>query len=312
MEAVLHIGINKTGTSAIQGFLHRNPQLLADHGILYPQTGRNGFPEHHHLSEELRRRPDKATEYGRLLRQEAQGFDKIILSSESFRDYSPEPLAYMLQDIPTRVIVFLRPHMQHLSSWYREGIKSRNLFHTFPDFVKMNARPYFPWLSAWSKYFPTTVCGYDRRVFEQNSVVHEFFAKLDLWKSASPFFPPTPEENASISGNLLYLKRELNPLFSDAQAHALIPEVLQLATLSPTFQGAMTIDPDTASYITRMSEPDVQKIKETYEIDITDTTDPNHGTPVPNPATFDADFDLLYDYSQARKFEFSRFLGYLA
>lgn len=308
MEVVLHIGTNKTGTSAIQSFLHHNPQLLSEHDILYPRTGRGSDTGHHTLAETLALAPERFNEFRFRLLKEVQDDSTVILSSEAFRVYPPEPLAAMLQGIPTRVIVFLRPHMQFLSSWYREGIKSRNFSFTFPQFVETNAAPYFPWLSTWANYFPTTVCVYDRRRFEYNSVVHEFFAKLDLWKSASPFFPETPEENLYISGNLLYFKREINSFLSDSQAHALIPEVLELATLSPTFQGAMTIDPSTASYIARMSEPDVQQIAEAFNIDITDTSDPNHGTPTPNPSTFFHDAAAIYDYSQARKFEFANYL----
>lgn len=70
----------------------------------------------------------------------------------------------------------------------------------------------------------------------------------------------------------------------------------------------MTIDPSTASYIARMSEPDVQQIAEAFNIDITDTSDPNHGTPTPNPSTFFHDAAVIYDYSQARKFEFANYL----
>ena len=308
MEVVLHIGINKTGTSALQAFLHHNPTLLAEHGILYPHTGRGSLPSHYLLAEILNDSPERAFEYGYQLKKEARDYSTVILSSEAFRVYPPEPLAAMLQGIPTRVVVYLRPHMQLLSSWYREGIKSRNFYFTFPQFVEANAAPYFPWLQNWANYFPTSVYVYDRRKFEQNSIVQEFFSKLDLWKSASPFFPETPEENPSISGNLLYLKREINAFISEYQAQALIPEVLELATLSPTFQGAMTIDPDTAHAITRMSEPDVQQIAEAFNIDITDTTDPNHGSPIPNLATLPDDAALLYDYSQARKFEFAELL----
>ncbi len=43
----LHIGINKTGTSAIQQFLGARPRLLAEHGLLYPRTGRH---EHAHYA----------------------------------------------------------------------------------------------------------------------------------------------------------------------------------------------------------------------------------------------------------------------
>lgn len=40
MEAILHIGTPKTGTTSIQKFLAGNEALLAEHGVLYPVTGR--------------------------------------------------------------------------------------------------------------------------------------------------------------------------------------------------------------------------------------------------------------------------------
>ena len=307
MEVVLHIGTNKTGTSAIQSFLHHNPQLLSENGILYPLTGRGSTPEpsHHPMAESLATTPERAHEFRYQLLKEAKDHQTLILSSETFRIYPPETLAVMLQGIPTRVIVFLRPHTQFLSSWYREGIKSRNFSFTFPEFVEANAAPYLPWLSEWANYFPLTVCAYDRRNFGYNSVVHEFFSKLDL---SLTFLPDTPEENSSISGNLLYIKREVNQFLTESQAREIIPEVLYLSELDPSFRGAMSIDSDTASRITRMSEPDVQQIAEAFNIDITDTSDPNHGHSSPNLSTLQDDLVLIYNYSQARKFEFSNLL----
>ncbi|HEX5860251.1 MAG TPA: hypothetical protein VFY58_00315, partial [Nocardioides sp.] len=35
---VLHIGMGKTGTTSIQGWLHRNRERLAERGILYPAS----------------------------------------------------------------------------------------------------------------------------------------------------------------------------------------------------------------------------------------------------------------------------------
>jgi len=38
MKAIIHIGAEKTGTTTIQHFLHRNRDLLATHGMFYPRT----------------------------------------------------------------------------------------------------------------------------------------------------------------------------------------------------------------------------------------------------------------------------------
>ena len=39
MKLVLHVGIHKTGTSAIQAFCKENRATLAEIGVLYPKTG---------------------------------------------------------------------------------------------------------------------------------------------------------------------------------------------------------------------------------------------------------------------------------
>lgn len=49
---VLHIGMNKTGTTSLQAWLSQNAQALSDLGFLYPQTGRAPQEDAHHLLSE--------------------------------------------------------------------------------------------------------------------------------------------------------------------------------------------------------------------------------------------------------------------
>lgn len=308
MRVFLHIGTNKTGTSAIQNFLYNNPELLASHKILYPSTGRGSAPAHHTLAESLAVAPERANEFRFQLLKEAEGFDTIVLSSEAFRVYPPGPLAQMLYGIPTEVVVYLRPHMQHLSSWYREGVKSRNFWMPFSQFIAHNARPHHPWLNKWASHFPLDVTRYDRRDFEYNSVLFNFLSKLSFPQAHFPDPNLLYEQNPSISGNLLYIKRDINQFITESQAHELIPEVLELATLKPSFSGAMRIPDDIAERITRVSEPDVQKIEEAFKINIADAPDSHLGHLTPDLDTLADDAAALYDHSQARKFKISPML----
>jgi hypothetical protein len=311
MEAILHIGTNKTGTSAIQHFLYQHTDFLAEHGFVYPKTGRGDSPAHHPLAEILAEDPDLAPQLGEQLQREAQGQRGIILSSEAFRTHPPEAVAAMLSGFDTKVVVFLRPHLPHLSSWYREGIKSRNYWTPFSEFIASNGRPYFPWLQNFSNAFgheAMSVTRYDRREFSQHSVVQEFFSKF----AYPQFFPelvPEPEQNPSISGNLLYIKRQINQFLTLDQAHDLIPEVLELATLDPTFLGPMAIPDDICSRINRFAELDVQKIEEAYGINLAPSPSAHLGHLTPDLDLLAYHRRLLLEEAQARKFTIAEYIS---
>lgn len=51
-KLVLHLGLHKTGTSAIQRALHKNRELLRTNGIYYPDTG--SFEAHHAVASRLK------------------------------------------------------------------------------------------------------------------------------------------------------------------------------------------------------------------------------------------------------------------
>jgi len=314
MEAILHIGTNKTGTSAIQHFLYNQPGFLAEHGFIYPKTGRGGIgdsPAHHPMVEALTEDPDLALDFRQKIMQEADGYRGIILSSEAFHTRPPEAVAEMLLGFDTKVVVFLRPHIPYLSSWYREGIKSRNHSMSLPEFIFKNGKPFFPWLKNFSNAFgqeAMSVTRYDRREFDNNSVVQEFFSKF----AYPQFFPELilePEQNQSISGNLLHIKRQINQFLTPEQAHDLIPEVLELATLDPTFLGPMAIPDDICSRVNRFAELDVQKIEEAYGINLAPSPTAHLGHLSPDLDLLAYHRRLLLEEAQARKFAIAEYIS---
>ena len=54
-KVILHIGYNKTGTTAIQNSFYYNRKSLVRDGLLYPYkcSGRRKSPAHHSLAESL-------------------------------------------------------------------------------------------------------------------------------------------------------------------------------------------------------------------------------------------------------------------
>ncbi len=132
----LHIGMPKTGTTALQGWLHAHPDFLREHGIRYLATGR-----------------DRGTGTGRLICHNAlavamsRGWhgqpeddaDKMaaevaaqqgahcILSSEMFfgRDLTPLRQRYLSRiAVPVRVFVYLRRFDDFIEADYKQRAKN--------------------------------------------------------------------------------------------------------------------------------------------------------------------------------------------
>lgn len=103
-KALLHIGVEKTGTTTIQEFLHLNRNLLANQGILFPQFigprnhrklavycchnhRSNQFTQINNIDDPEKRKAWK-TDFSRLFEQElnriSNGHRSIIFSSEHF------------------------------------------------------------------------------------------------------------------------------------------------------------------------------------------------------------------------------------
>lgn len=309
MRAVLHIGTNKTGTSSIQGFLNSNPELLAAHSILYPVTGRGSAPAHHALPEILHRFPELTPQFRKLLEQESDSFHTVVFSSEAFHTYPPASFAEMFDHIPTQVVVYLRPHAEYMSSWWREGVKSRNLTFTFPEFVAQHNIHYAPMLMQWADTFKLDnilIREYNRKLFASGSVYLDFVSKLNVLTLENNS-EVVVEENPSISGNLLYFKRQANEFMTEEQAQEVIPEVLELAQLDSRFRGSMEIPADIYQSITDYATDDLQQLSDTFNFTFSDPRPPS-GSLSPDPHRISDDFDLIYHHSQARNFQFFYYL----
>jgi len=127
LRILLHIGVHKTGSTALQGFFAANRLRLLEHGILYPQAAR--WPEdsvryaHHRLPWSLLR-PDRVADPWPALRRELahSAAEVAILSAERFeglrRDDQLTKLGSLLADHEVTVIVYLRRQDEYLHGDY--------------------------------------------------------------------------------------------------------------------------------------------------------------------------------------------------
>jgi hypothetical protein len=131
----LHIGTNKTGTSAIQRFLNGNRDQLKEFRLLYPTTGCQG-EAHYGISHALNFSHGKSrggnadtaqrTALRKALFEEirASGANTVAISSENFvMPQSVEAVKTFFQPCQVRVIVYLRRHDEWWTSAYAQAVK---------------------------------------------------------------------------------------------------------------------------------------------------------------------------------------------
>jgi|GEM_PF-854995 len=217
MRFILHIGLPKTGTTAIQKFLYDNrKKLLEEHSVLYPKTGISGlkYPAHYFIPHSLF--PAKREEHKKnlgvdlevsVLRQ--QIFDEIsehqpkvvILSCEDFFHFTQEKIYEFkdLYDFPvTNVICYIRRQDLAAESMYRQNVKaevtkltkhfteyttgkiSKYIKDTVSEIHKLN---YYTLLSNWKQAFPEAKIiprVYDRKLFPEGNVILDFLSVLGI------------------------------------------------------------------------------------------------------------------------------------
>jgi hypothetical protein len=166
----IHIGTNKTGTSAIQQFLSGHRKELAKQGLLYPKTGCSGGA-HYEISRTLgfdygvKPAPlaERTALLGRLRAEvEASQCEKWVISSENFVLPKDVQLVHELfSDFDCRIVVYFRRH----DHWW---------FSAYNQAVKMVIHP--PWGRGFQGFL-----NFNRR---RNPKFGNYRALLDRWEAA--------------------------------------------------------------------------------------------------------------------------------
>lgn len=227
-ELFLHIGTDKTGSSALQAFFAGNRIPLTGSGIYYPQTGRGEAHQHHSLFAPIS--PFSARvgvmaqhswpEYLALLEAEmqAQPCRKILISTELLSqsvDFSRLPELFSLFTKVT-VIVYLRRQDQLLMSRYVQFIKTLGV-HTDFEHTQMQSADYLQMLEQWE-----AVCGrgniivrpYEKQQFARQNIFSDFmlhvFGVDDIRAYALPDKNDPVSSNPRITQSAVSFMRRMN------------------------------------------------------------------------------------------------------
>ncbi|WP_299327104.1 hypothetical protein [Parasphingopyxis sp.] len=198
---VVHIGMPKTGTSALRHLLADNADYLASHDILVPMPMADKKAWHRRFARELAGRSEEGSATGYCERMShaigGSGATTAILSAETFSTLGPSSdvanrLADFAQSIGRRVtiIIFLRRQQDYAESLYVQRVKTGYLNSDFETFVEENlGKPVFDYtklLAPWETAFDDIVV----RKFVPENIATDFFDATGL--HVSPEQLPAP------------------------------------------------------------------------------------------------------------------------
>lgn len=300
---VLHIGTNKTGTTAIQTFLFKNRKKLAEIGINYPNIGIQGYGHHNiarALNGQLPSNIGLDDDWIKDFISGAKNADQTIISSELFHiANNPKNLHKIFPRDDTLVILYLRDQISYLTSWYQQAIQLRNITSSFSEFIQLSYTQlnYSLLIDKWSQAFGInnlSVRSFDRDIFPNRCIIEDFCKSIipteDLKRTKG-------ESNPSIAGNLLFFKLILNNFISDVSNYQYDKEIKRLAQLDKKFIGTIPISANDYQYLKLKYKQDNQNIKNKFSVSLPIPKNLNNEDFFYNPKTIDVDFKKIISFA---------------
>jgi hypothetical protein len=221
----VHLGLHKTGTTAVQNYLTQNSYGLYRADAVYPTTGRHPLASTQHALLAaafvptaligifaLAGSPDRDL-LGRAVRQEIElsGRATAVLSSEEFSRLAPgdvEEFAREFRDYDIEPVIFLRNFAQSFEAYYGTLLLTTTV--TDPEFERMLPTDLFAPLQAWAAVAAGgRVTVVDYHASATGNSVADFLTATGI---ASPYLPdPAVQErlNPSLPPAWVALVREL-------------------------------------------------------------------------------------------------------
>jgi glycosyltransferase involved in cell wall biosynthesis len=175
----IHMGLPKTGTSAIQNFLYKERFEMKTHGILYPESitsfnfdrsrkiifknNINNFFDHNYLAD-IQNYPNINHDvfYKKLAAEilENKDCENLILSSENLyfaNDKLLFKLKNLFKDLDIKIIFTKRNYYEWLDSYFYEkiysGRETNGFNYFFKDLLEKNFLPFDKTTLRWKKIF---------------------------------------------------------------------------------------------------------------------------------------------------------------
>ena len=190
---VIHAGVHKTGSTAIQHYFWRHADELARQGLLYPETARPEDPVtwfgHHQIAWAFTRRgPSPPDVLARLRREiEESGAHTAVVSSEELDRLDAPALAEIAAALPfpTRVVFYYRRQSEIIQGIYGTSVARMGEPRPFADFAADydGALDFHAFAQRWASAFGrdnVIARPYDRKSFPGGNIVPDFLGALGL------------------------------------------------------------------------------------------------------------------------------------
>ncbi|MDG1461952.1 MAG: hypothetical protein P8R04_00150 [Gammaproteobacteria bacterium] len=221
----IHIGYNKTGTTALQNFLKLNRVKFIERGFLYPTYGTADISAHHRFAAPFCRTTPAHFDEGHdpsyvienvMDELKASGASTMIISTEMivfYADCFPDKIKQLLEQFDeVKLIAYLRRQDDYIHSYYNSAIRNGRCATGFNEFVSGINLDYFDNLIAWETLFGEgniIVRPYESENFSVNSIYSDFLSLLGQ-SLDSDLQIPTERPNEALSKPMVYMLRELN------------------------------------------------------------------------------------------------------
>ncbi|WP_157944632.1 hypothetical protein [Mangrovicella endophytica] len=212
MKLVIHIGVHKTGTSALQGLLHTNRERLRSQGVWYdPPEG-----EKNHSSRVFHFRPGETYSpeifRDRLKAISDQGCPLYLMSSEMFVEapFDMEAFARSIRGFKTEVIAYLCASDDLLVSAYNQVVRAGTRLEPLQD-----KRPYDPTyrasLTQWiSDQWKLTLAPYDPKQWPGQNIFLDLLSMLGVSADGMDTEGRQEDANRSLPAPLIEAVRVAN------------------------------------------------------------------------------------------------------
>ena len=248
----LHIGLSKTGTSAIQAWLSKNSNKIIKQGFMYADTAPkaafesvtsgNGVQFYHACESEDEERLVCILRDFYFL-----NYQYSIISSEVLQGLKKEKLIFLKnfclkQGIEIRVIAFVRSIYEHLYSNYLQGVKRHGYTKLFGSYGNLDFGEQKQYLENYFSVFDNALhlLNYD---YSKADLIAPFLAFVKL--NHKGLLPLDFRVNRSLSENETYLLRSLNQIhkgkFSQIFSDFLLASNPNLLT-KPIYDSALVND----------------------------------------------------------------------
>lgn len=248
-QLTLHIGMGKTGTTALQHFFAQNRDALLGKGVDYPDY--NCIEgAHHRLSPHI---PPFLAHHWKFLDVAEWGPDlsaretgSLLLSSELISSARPPVVADFARRVremfDVRIVIYFRRQDNLITSAYNQQIKAGTLTAPFAEMLERQF-PNFDFmkkLEPWEKGFGKeniVVVPYERRQFHEGDIRKDFLHRIFGITDFTGLVFEETERNPGLAFSAAEFKRLVNAVFRHPDRANFFNDVLQDYSVSPLGAG---------------------------------------------------------------------------